>query len=167
MDGHEPRWLQRARQDIGQKETLGPNDSPWIRRMLAKLGATWLLGQPWCGGAMATWIRDCGLPIPKHWYRAKDWLNWGVMLDRPIPGCIVVFGRDGGGHVGICVGQAAETGDGAGLLILGGNQGDEVNVRSFQRARALGYRWPMGEPVPAPRHWALEVGIAQRTTGEA
>ena len=157
----EPRWVTRARQDEGQKETLGPNDSPWIRRMLAKLGATWLLGQPWCGGAMAAWMRDCGMAIPKHWYRARDWLDWGVPLERPAHGCVVVFGRDGGGHVGLCVGRSGN-GD---LLILGGNQGNAVNIRAFPVARVLGYRWPAGEL--KPQSAVLAVGTAQATTGEA
>jgi uncharacterized protein (TIGR02594 family) len=166
MDGREPRWLQRARQDIGLREIPGKQHAPTIVRWLTELGAWWRDDEtPWCGVAVAAWMRDCGLPIPKHWYRAKDWLNWGAPLDYAIPGCVVVFGRNGGGHVGLCVGQTADLPPR--LLILGGNQGNEVNVRAFPRERVIGYRWPIGEPLPAPRHWALATGIAQATTGEA
>ena len=31
-----PEWLDIARNDIGNPESLGPNDSPLIRKMLGK-----------------------------------------------------------------------------------------------------------------------------------
>lgn len=62
---------------------------------------------------------------------AKSYLSWGEQLDRPVYGCVVVFSRDGGGHVGFVVGK-----DKAGnLLVLGGNQDDAVNVKSFPLSR--------------------------------
>lgn len=148
----EPTWLRAARADIGQTETLGPNDSPWIRAMLAKLagGGLWLVGQPWCGGAAAFWMQNAGLKIPKAWYRAKAWLDWGVPQDVPLVGSIVVFEREGGGHVGLVVGQDSR----GRLLVLGGNQSDAVRILPFDRARVLGYRWPSdalsvtGTPLP-------------------
>lgn len=155
------KWLEEARRAIGQRETLGPNDSPWIRQMLQRLGATWLLGQPWCGGAVALWMQAAGHAIPKHWYRAKAWADWGHPLQWPAEGCVAVFERTGGGHVGLVVGE-----DAAGnLLVLGGNQGDAVNVRAFPRARVLAYRWPAG--VELPRQLQLARGEAAATTGEA
>lgn len=139
-----PAWLAIARQDIGTRETLGPNDSPWIRKMWAKLSGMWLLGQPWCGGAVAYWLTKCGISIPKAYFRARAWEDWGKPLAAPVVGCIVVFTRQGGGHVGFVVGQ-----DRAGnLLVLGGNQGDEVNIRAFPRSRVTAYRWPAGVPAP-------------------
>jgi uncharacterized protein (TIGR02594 family) len=135
----EPLWLLAARADIGQRESLGPNDSPWLRKVLGKLGAAWLLGQPWCGGAVAYWMEAVGIKPAKNWFRAKAWLDWGVPLNLPALGCVVVFERKGGGHVGLVVG---ETPDGR-LMVLGGNQGDAVNVAPFYRGRVLGYRWPV------------------------
>lgn len=51
------------------------------------------------------------------------------------------------------------------LLVLGGNQGDAVNVRSFPRERVIGYRWPPGQALPTA--WRLAQGTAAATTGEA
>jgi uncharacterized protein (TIGR02594 family) len=161
MPQAEPVWLAEARKDIGQRETLGPNDSPWIRSMLDKLGARWLLGQPWCGGAVAKWAQDAGLSIPKNWYRARAWASWGQHMTYPAHGCIVVFARKGGGHVGIVTGETTN-GD---LLVLGGNQGDAVNIRAFPRARVIAYRWPPGRELP--RQFELAKGSADQTTGEA
>lgn len=63
-------------------------------------------------------------------------------LTKPTEGCIVVFERQGGGHVGFVVGK-----DSAGnLMVLGGNQGDAVNIRPFAMSRVSGYRWPDSLP---------------------
>lgn len=158
------RWVLRAMQDNGLREIPGKEHAPTIVRWLTDLGAWWRDDEtPWCGAAVAAWMRDCNIAIPQHWYRAKAWLEWGVGLERPMAGCVVVFGREGGGHVGLVVGQAGN-GD---LLVFGGNQGNAVNTRSFPRERVLGYRWPPGEPLGGLEQWALASGTAPATTGEA
>lgn len=135
---NEPAWVTHARADLGQSETLGPNDSPWLRRMWAGLSASWLLGQPWCGGAMAHWIGKSGHNYPRAYYRAKEWLKWGEVLDGPVVGAIVVLDRDGGGHVGVAVGKDAR----GRLLLISGNAGNCVSIAPFDMARVLGYRFP-------------------------
>ena len=155
------RLVDIARLDIGQRETLGPNDSPWIRSMLAKLGATWLVGQPWCGGAVAKWVSEAGYKPVDKWWQARAWASWGQALEYPAYGCVVVFSRQGGGHVGLLTGEDAK----GNLLILGGNQADAVNVRAFNRSRVLAYRWPPGMAIP--RFVQLPRGQAAATTGEA
>lgn len=151
----DPPWLRAARADLGQRETLGPNDSPWIRRMLAKLAGAWLLGQPWCGGAVATWMQAAQLPMPKAWYRAKAWLDWGTPIAAPAVGAVVVFAREGGGHVGLVVGR-----DQLGrLLVLGGNQANAVTIAPFDPVRVIGYRWP-SERLALLRQGPLPVTVA-------
>lgn len=142
----EPRWLTRARADIGQRETLGANDSPRIRAMLKKLRLEWLAGQPWCGTIMAEWLGDCGHPPPPNAFRARAWAEWGRPLTIPLLGCVVVFARPGvgTGHVGLVVGTDARNR----LMVLGGNQGDAVSIAPFDRARVLAYRWPSGATDP-------------------
>ncbi|WP_436835837.1 hypothetical protein [Enterobacter asburiae] len=64
-------------------------------------------------------------------------------LDRAAAlGCIAVLTRDGGGHVGFVVGRAPN-GD---VMLLGGNQSDQVCMRAFAPSRVTGYRWPAGVP---------------------
>jgi uncharacterized protein (TIGR02594 family) len=135
-----PEWIDIARNDLGNPESLGPNDSPFIRKMLAKVNGLWLKGQPWCGSVMAFWMQQCGIPYPKDFYRAKAWASWGTACGA-VTGAIVVFERTGGGHVGICVGKD----DKGNLIVLGGNQGDKVCERAFDPARVMAYRWPPGK----------------------
>lgn len=143
----EPIWLRAARQDVGLRELAGAPTAPKIAQWLKELGAWWRDDEtPWCGTAVAAWMRSSGIVLPKHWYRAKGWLDWGIPLAAPGVGAVVVFERAGGGHVGLVVGK-----DFAGrLLVLGGNQGNKVGIDAFDFSRVVGYRWPaaFGNSIP-------------------
>lgn len=140
----EPTWLVRAYQDAGQKETLGPNDSPRLRAMLKKLGLEWLAGKAWCGTILGEWMIDCGYEPPPNYFRARAWATWGQKLSIPVVGCVGVFARPGigTGHVGLIVGTDLQNR----FLVYGGNQEDSVRVSPFDRNRLLpdGLRWPNG-----------------------
>lgn len=138
-------WMDIARRFLGTREVKGPAHNPVIVGWLVKLGAWWRDDEtPWCGVFVGAVLRDAGIEIPKAYFRARAWEDWGKPLAAPVAGCIVVFTRQGGGHVGFVVGQ-----DSAGnLLVLGGNQGDEVNIRAFPRSRVTAYRWPTSVPAP-------------------
>lgn len=92
-----------------------------------------------CSGFVCAMMEKAGIRSART-DGAKNWLNWGEKLEDACDGCIVVFTRSGGGHVGIVVGED-EKGN---LLVLGGNQGNAVNVKSFSRSRVTGYRYPTG-----------------------
>jgi uncharacterized protein (TIGR02594 family) len=135
----EPNWLTKARTYLGVIEVPGKQHNPTIIRWLRELRGWWSDDeQPWCGTFVGAVLRETGIPVAKHWYRARDWLNWGVPMVNPVPGCVVVYQRGGGGHVGFVV---AEDQRGR-LLTLGGNQGNRVSIAPFDRSRVLGYRWP-------------------------
>lgn len=147
-------WLRAALANLGLRELPGAPTEPTIARWLKTLGAWWRDDEtPWCGTACAAWMRQAGAELPKHWYRAKGWLDWGIPLAEPVRGCVVVFGRQGGGHVGIVCGQDQR----GRLLVVGGNQGDRVSVAPFDRARVLGYRWPVGWSQSLAKAGALPV----------
>lgn len=146
-----PPWLAVARSYIGQREIPGPESNPWIKQLWINLKAAWLWNSAgddsklaWCGTFCAHVMQECGISRPVHWYRARAWLDWGVTLEYPYLGCIAVFERNGGGHVGFVVGYGL---DGT-LAILGGNQGNAVSVAHLSRERLLGYRWPSGTGWP-------------------
>lgn len=141
-------WLLVARSYVGTKEVPGKGTSPVIAKWLRELHAWWDGDSvPWCGTFVAACLSECGLGRPQHWYRARAYLDWGVMRPIPTYGAIVVYERDGGGHVGFVVGRD----DKGRILTLGGNQDNAVSIAPFDQARVLGYRWPVyanGAPAP-------------------
>lgn len=148
----EPHWLTAARKYLGLTEIPGKQHNPTIIRWLRELKAWWSDDEtPWCGTFVAVAFRESSLPLPQHWYRARAWLEWGIPLPHPALGCVVVFARAGGGHVGFVVGEDQQ----GRLLVLGGNQGNRVSVAPFDKTRVLGYRWPsdaaLAPRVPPPR----------------
>ena len=158
----EPAWLTHARTYLGTAEIPGKQNNPTIIRWLKELKSWWLEDETaWCGTYVAAVLRESGLPVAKHWYRAKDWLNWGLVLAQPTYGAIAVFERKGGGHVGFVVGKD-KLGN---ILVLGGNQGDAVNIKAFPAYRVAGYRWP--KEVPLPVSYQLAVGAGEISTTEA
>ena len=71
---------------------------------------------------------------------ARSWLDWGTAVDRPKRGTVTVFRRAGGptlGHVGFFWQSSGDR-----ILVLGGNQSDQVSIKGYPKVDLLGYRWP-------------------------
>ena len=94
--------------------------------------------------------------------RASAWGDWGRELLGPRPGCVLVFTRKGGGHVGLYVGE-----DRTHFHVLGGNQGNAVNVMRLEKSRLAkgGMRWPYGEPLPAQQRVMLNANGSPEDPG--
>lgn len=141
----EPVWLSAARRYIGLREKKGAEHSPEIVQFWKdiKRGGIKDDETPWCAAFVGAMLERSGVKSSRF-ESARSYLQWGQSLTRPTLGCIVVFSREGGGHVGFAVGT-----DSAGnLLVLGGNQGDAVNVKAFPVSRVTGYRYPAGLVLP-------------------
>lgn len=135
------KWLNLAKKEIGVHEVYNESRVHYYWKAaklsgLTKFPATQI---PWCSGFASAMMELAGVRSPRT-DGAKNWLGWGTELKEPCDGCVVVFTRTGGGHVGIVVGED----DNGNLLVLGGNQGNAVNVKSFNRSRVTGYRYPEG-----------------------
>ena len=139
------KWVDNARKYLGVKEFPGIPSNPIVLGFwkLAKLAGIKNDAIPWCSGFACAMFEEVGIKSPRT-DGAKNWLNWGVALSTPVYGCVVVFKRPGGYHVGIVVGQDSR----GNLQVLGGNQGDAVTIASFDRNRVEGYRFPIGQPIP-------------------
>lgn len=141
----DPRWLTEARKYIGTKEIPGVKHEPLILQWwkAIKRGGIKTDEVPWCAAFVGAMLEQSGVQSSRF-ESAQSYLNWGVRIAAAQVGCVVVFQREGGGHVGFVVGQ-----DKYGrLLVLGGNQGNAVTVAAFSLDRVVGYRWPPGEPFP-------------------
>lgn len=141
----EPKWLTIATSHIGTREIPGPKHNAkiigWLRRL-----KSWIKDDetPWCGTFCAAVMQEAGLGYPAMFVRAKAWADYGANLRAAAvaPGAILVFSRDGGGHVGFYVGE-----DDTAFHVLGGNQSNAVNVTRIAKRRCIAIRWPRGEPV--------------------
>lgn len=149
-------WMAYALTLIGVKEVPGPGNSAVIAGWLKALKAWWYDdATPWCGVFVAHVMQRAGLALPRHWYRAKGWLEWGVALNAPAYGAVCILNRDGGGHVFFVTKASPRF-----VWGVGGNQGDKVCEAKFDRARVLGFRWPAGKPLPEALQLVADSGGA-------
>lgn len=140
---NDPAWLAVARKYVGQKEIKGPHHNPHILEWWKDIGSHYKDDEtPWCGAFVGGVLAEAGIQPVKNGASARAWLNLPVKLDKPAYGSIVVFWRGAksgsAGHVGFVVGRDKF----GNLMVLGGNQSDAVNIKPFDTARVLGYRWP-------------------------
>lgn len=146
----DPAWLKAARAKLGTREAPGPANNPTIMGWALRVGVKFLGAPynadsvPWCGLFTATCMKEAGIAPPAISLRAKAWATWGANLGRSVlaPGAVMVFEREGGGHVAFYVGE-----DAAYYHVLGGNQGDTVSIMRISKSRCIASRWPRGVPV--------------------
>ncbi|MGU3286431.1 NlpC/P60 family protein [Methylobacterium mesophilicum] len=141
----DPVWLSEARRKLGLNEK---RDNAELKAFLKSDGKT--LGDPaklpWCGDFVQTCI-DLTLPdeaVPTNPYWALNWLKFGRALKTPAIGAILVFSRDGGGHVGFYVGERKDA-----YRVLGGNQTNSIVEAWVFKAGWKGTRWPKTAPLPS------------------
>lgn len=137
-------WITEARKHIGLKEEPGAGNNPTIVKWWKdiKRGGITQDSVPWCAAFVGSCLERVSI-TSSRFESAKSYLQWGQPLTEAVYGCIVVFTRDAGGHVGFVVGKDTQ----GRLMVLGGNQGDAVSIAPFSVMRVSGYRWPKDIPV--------------------
>jgi len=145
----DPVWLSRARSYTNIKEAPGGANNRVIMSWADRVGG-WVKRYfvadsiPWCGLFVANVMLECGFgDLPDNPLGARNWAGYGRKLIAPRLGCILVFSRSGGGHVGFYVGE-----DTTHFHVLGGNQSDAVNVMRIAKDRLISMNWPMEHPLP-------------------
>lgn len=136
------RMFHAALAQYGVREIPGKRHNPRIIGWLKRLGFPFRDDEtPWCGTAMANAAELAGLTPPPQAYRARSWLNFGFARSEPELGDVVVLWRgspDGWqGHVGIFIGW---TPDRRQIYLLGGNQGNRMDISPYPARRILGVR---------------------------
>ena len=125
----------------GTKEIVGAEDNPEVLKYFQDLGfdASALKDETaWCS-AFTNWVaRRSGLDYSKK-LNARSWMEIGTEVTEPEKGDIVVFWRvsktSWKGHVAFFINEI----DGN-INVLGGNQGNQVCIRPYPKARLLTYR---------------------------
>lgn len=146
-----PAWFTAALHEIGVREVGHSNDGPAIRRYIAMAhcGAP---GEPWCAIFANAMLEQAGIhgsrsPSSQSFRHNENF----VALAGPALGAVVVFYRkgknSGQGHVGFYRGELAGN-----VWVLGGNEGDMVQIEAFPKLRRAwglwGYWWPKAVAMP-------------------
>ena len=131
--GASPPWLATMREISGTREYAGGADNPLILEWARFIGEKYPEMRSYCAQYNHDAIAWCGLTVAycmakngirpvfgksenKRFLWADAWRAFGVRLDRPKLGCVMVFARNGGGHVALYEGE-----EGNDYLIRGGN----------------------------------------------
>lgn len=142
-----PRILVEAVKLIGVKEIVGKQHNPEILRWAKVVGLekTYTNDEiPWCGLFMAYVCHMAGVQGVTQPLWALNWAKYGTRVSEPMLGDVLTFKRDGGGHVGIYVGE-----DDTAYHVLGGNQSNSVNVTRIAKTRLHQARrttWKVAQP---------------------
>ena len=139
----DPKWYRLAKAELGVKEYKGDDDNPRVLRYYADAGHPEIDNDEvaWCSAFVGAMLERSGRPCSKS-LAARSYLQWGKKLSKPKIGCVVVFSRGNPrgwqGHVGFYAGETKTH-----ILVLGGNQRNQVSVAKYPKSRLLGYRQPV------------------------
>jgi uncharacterized protein (TIGR02594 family) len=146
-----PQILVQAKLLLGTKEIVGNIHSDIIMGWAKNLGLEKIYTSDeiaWCGLAMAEVCKRANVETnltPKQALWALNWSKFGTKQSVAMLGDILTFKRNGGGHVGIYVGE-----DLTHFHVLGGNQGNSVSVSRIAKSRLYKARrtaWKVAQPV--------------------
>ncbi|MFH6944623.1 TIGR02594 family protein [Flavobacterium sp. FlaQc-50] len=142
-----PKVIVEALKLLGIKEVPGQGDNITILKWAEALGLEKTYRKddiPWCGLFVAYVCKVAGVDGVKDPLWARNWTNFGTKQTVAMLGDILVFVRDGGGHVGFYVGE-----DSSSYHVLGGNQSDMVCITRIRKERCIGIRrtkWKVAQP---------------------
>lgn len=149
-----PRTISLALEQFGVAEVVGKGSNKTIiawRDALNQAGVK-VSGYtdddiPWCG-LLVAFIALMRMANPHEVVKDPLWaLNWktyGFRVKTPGLGDVLVFKRNGGGHVGFYVGE-----DDTCYHVLGGNQGNRVSIARVEKSRCVDARRPPYKTAPA------------------
>lgn len=129
-----------ALKEYGVKEIPGPKHNPRVLEYFAKVGHSWVKDDEtaWCAAFVGFCLESAGLSSTRA-LNARSYLTIGTPTNSPEPGDLVVLWRvsrnSWQGHVGFYISETPN-----GILILGGNQGNQVCIAEYPKNQLLGYR---------------------------
>ncbi|MEJ6008683.1 TIGR02594 family protein [Novosphingobium aquae] len=146
-----PRTIECALALLGVQEVVGKGSNRTIIGWRDELNAAGvpITGYadddiPWCGLFAAIVCHRAGKPVVKAPLWARNWASFGSKADKASLGDVLVFVRNGGGHVGFYVGEDATC-----YHVLGGNQSNRVSITRIEKARCIAARRPPYTNQPA------------------
>lgn len=141
-----PRMIQEGLKTYGTLEEPGSKNNFTILEWANEVGVDKFYTAdsiPWCGLWMAVIAKRSGWTPPKSPLWALSWSSFGEYIKEssephaPSLGDVLVFVRNGGGHVGLYVGE-----DSTSFFVLGGNQSNSVCITRIVKSRLYTARRP-------------------------
>lgn len=152
-----PRTIQEGLKLLGTREVVGKGSNKtiieWRDELNAAAGVNPLAQKivgygdddiPWCGLFAAIIAFRSGKAVVASPLWARNWAKFGVKTAHAALGDVLVFVRNGGGHVGFYVGE-----DATAYHVLGGNQSNAVTVMRIAKERCIAVRRPAYNNTPA------------------
>lgn len=144
-----PKLLLEALKLYGTLETPGDKNNPviigWAKELGENIEDVYKADSvPWCGLFAAYVCHKAELTYSKNPLWALSWSSWGNPVDKPMLSDILVFTRNGGGHVSLYCGE-----DDTHYHCLGGNQSDSVCITRIAKSRlycARRTKWKISQP---------------------
>lgn len=144
-----PPWLQFSLDDKHIQEIAGPRSNPAILKMARDIEApAWFDNDdhPWCAVYANHKLWRCQLALSGEGFellRAKSFATYGVALTQPALGCLLVFKRPEGFHVGFYLGENTTA-----YRVWGGNQSNQTGPAWILKSRCIAIRWPTTVTLP-------------------
>lgn len=152
-----PRVVNEGLAQLGTLEVPGSKSNPvilgWAKEVGKDIAAAYTADSiPWCGLFAAVVCARAGKPVIAGSLWARNWAKFGTEVARNAgtdakpklsfaPGLaaslgdVLVFVRDGGGHVGFYIAEDADA-----FHVLGGNQSDAVTITRILKSRCIAVR---------------------------
>lgn len=162
-----PRVIQEAMKLNGIVETAGDGDNKTILAWADEVGG-WEANYytkdsiPWCGLFAAVVCKRAGKKVPKNYLRALSWASFGTPVKDAMLGDVLVFTRNGGGHVGFYIAE-----DLTAYHVLGGNQSDKVSITRIAKSRLYSIQRPHYNTPPDTVKSYVVAANGQLSTNEA
>lgn len=100
----------------------------------------------WCAAFVNAVLNESGIAgsesVSNNPLLARSFLDWGIRVNEPLPGDLVIFPRGNQGwqgHVGFYI-NTVEVNGAEYYQILGGNQNSRVSIELYPARSALGIR---------------------------
>jgi uncharacterized protein (TIGR02594 family) len=154
-----PDWISIAEEELGEKEIAGKQHNPRILEYHATTRRRPKKDEsPWCASYVNWVLKQSGYEgAGSSW--SHDWKVWGDGLLKPAVGSVAFIDwgkvdptKSGFGHVGFVVGKTAKNR----IVLLGGNQSDQVRYTAFKESHIQAYRVPKGYR-PSPNLYDLPI----------
>jgi uncharacterized protein (TIGR02594 family) len=135
----DPKWLTLARKELGTLEIPGKRSNPKVvQYYLDVVGKSMADSVPWCAAFVGAMLVRADKKSTGS-LMARSYVKYGDRCPAQ-PGAIAVWPRGRSpiyGHVNF-----VESVDGNKVICIGGNQSDAVTRATYDKRKAVAFRWP-------------------------